>query len=407
MPYAPSDLLASRHARLRTTLGNLGLDALIVSHLPNVFYLTNFLGSAATVVLTADRLYFITDSRYVAAFEGSLLLPSGCPDAALVRVDGTYDGTLVSLLRSLPAVSVGFESGNVPVSRFRWLTAALGGDEPASGHGAFGTISGIRLVATERLIERERLRKDAHELRVLRTAGALLSEVVGQVVPELRAGRSEREVAALVDWMVKRAGFDRPAFDTIVAAGPNAALPHARPGDTLLCRGDLILLDFGGVYDGYCVDITRTVSLGPAGAEAQSMYGAVLAAQAAAVAAVRPGVAPSLIDRAAREALAGRGLGDAFGHGTGHGLGIEVHEDPRIAPARPGPVRSRAAAGESAQAEPQPATGDEPIDAGMVFTIEPGVYRLGWGGIRIEDDVAVVTDGCEFLTTAPRELIAL
>jgi Xaa-Pro aminopeptidase len=419
MPYAPSALLAGRHARLRAALNDLHLDALLITHLPNVFYLTNFVGSAAAVVVTADRFYFVTDFRYVAAFDASSKLPSACPDSILVRVDGSYDSTLAALIRSLPVVVVGFEAAHMPVSRFRGLSAALGCDAGVGRQGGAEAACGVRLVATERLIEQARLRKDDHELQVLRAAGSLLSEVVVEVTRELRAGRSEREVAAIVDWMVKRAGFDRPAFDTIVASGPNAALPHARPGDRPLAPGDLILLDFGGVYDGYCVDISRTVSLGTAGAEARSMYAAVLAAQAASIAAVRPGVAPSLIDRAARETLDRHGLGDAFGHATGHGLGIEVHEEPRIGPVRPDQGRPGAstdalrgndrdtATGGTLRTDLLPAPGDGPVAEGMVFTIEPGAYRPGWGGVRIEDDVVVCADGCELLTTASRELIEL
>jgi Xaa-Pro aminopeptidase len=175
-------------------------------------------------------------------------------------------------------------------------------------------------------------------------------------------------------------------------SGPNGALPHATAGDRLIARGDLVVVDFGGVMDGYCVDMTRTVAVGPPAAEARRVYAAVLEAQRTAVAAVKAGVAPSEIDRAAREVLEQAGLGEAFGHGTGHGLGIDVHEGPRISKARP----SGTSAGASRLLEP-----------GMVFTVEPGAYLPSWGGVRIEDDVLVTAEGCEELTDAPRELIEL
>jgi Xaa-Pro aminopeptidase len=204
-------------------------------------------------------------------------------------------------------------------------------------------------------------------------------------------GRSEREVAADIDWRLRQAGFERPAFETIVASGPNSAMPHARPGERVLEPGDLVVLDFGGVYGGYCVDLTRTVSLGEPAAEARRVYGAVHDAQTAAIEAVRPNVRASQIDAAARDTLKGHGLGEAFGHGTGHGLGVEVHEAPHIRPRQESAAPSALAAW----------TADDSIEPGMVFTIEPGAYIPGWGGVRIEDDVLVTGDGREVLTTVP------
>jgi Xaa-Pro aminopeptidase len=187
---------------------------------------------------------------------------------------------------------------------------------------------------------------------------------------------------------MREAGYERMAFDTIVASGPHSAMPHYRAGTRRLAPGDLLVLDFGGVLDGYCCDLTRTASIGPPSPEARRVYDAVLDAQRAAIAAVRPGVAASAVDAAARDVLRARGLGDAFGHGTGHGLGLDVHEEPRVG-------RERADA---------PAVILAP---GMVFTIEPGAYLPGFGGVRIEDDVLVTDTGCEVLTTVPRELLTL
>jgi Xaa-Pro aminopeptidase len=191
-------------------------------------------------------------------------------------------------------------------------------------------------------------------------------------------------------------GFTRPAFDTIVAAGARSALPHARAGDQVLARGDLVVLDFGGVYNGYCVDLTRTVSIGPPSAAAGHLYDAVHRAQRAALDAVQPGAATSAIDRAARQVLEDAGYGAAFGHGTGHGLGIEVHEAPRVAQPRRG-LDDR---------EYPPGYLQEPraVVPGMVFTVEPGAYLTGFGGVRIEDDVLVTDVGCEILTTVDRDL---
>jgi Xaa-Pro aminopeptidase len=195
----------------------------------------------------------------------------------------------------------------------------------------------------------------------------------------VRAGRTERRIAADIESAMREAGFSRPAFETIVASGPNSVLPHARPTDRAVEEGDPTVLDFGGVYDGYCVDLTRTVQLGAPSAALRGLYAAVAEAQLAAIAAVRPGVASSAVDGAARSVLEGHGLGDAFGHGTGHGLGLEVHEEPRIA-------------------RPSPRLPDHVLEPGMVLTIEPGAYVPGVGGVRMEDDVLVTDTGCEVLT---------
>ncbi len=206
----------------------------------------------------------------------------------------------------------------------------------------------------------------------------------------VRAGSTEREVAWLIESRMREAGFEKPAFDTIVATGPNGALPHAKPGERRLAEGDLVVLDFGGVYDSYCVDLTRTVSVGRAGSRARQVYGAVLKAHDLAIAAVRPNVSRFAIDGAARGSLAVAGMAEAFGHGTGHGLGIEIHEDPRIGKRRP-------------DIDLQ----DDVVAAGMVFTIEPGAYFPGWGGVRIEDDVLVTETGVEVLTDVTTELLEL
>jgi Xaa-Pro aminopeptidase len=221
--------------------------------------------------------------------------------------------------------------------------------------------------------------KDEAEIATLKEAGRRLGRATAEAASLARAGRSEIDVAGDLDALLRRWGFERPAFETIVASGPNSALPHARPGRRVLAEGDGVVLDFGGVYDGYCVDLTRTVELGDAGTDFRRLFAAVAEAQQAAISAVRPGAKASSVDDAARAALGRYGLEGAFGHGTGHGLGLEVHEEPRI---------GRPLAG-------QP---DLELQPGMVFTIEPGVYVEGVGGVRIEDDVLVTDSGCVVLT---------
>jgi Xaa-Pro aminopeptidase len=229
--------------------------------------------------------------------------------------------------------------------------------------------------------------KDAAEIATLREAARRLEPVAEAAFGAVRAGVTERHVAAAIESAMRQAGYERPSFDAIVASGPNSALPHYRAGDRILTDGDLLVLDFGGVLDGYCSDLTRTVAIGRPSADSRRLYDAVSAAQQAAIAAVRPGADASAVDAAARDVLTSLGLGDAFGHGTGHGLGLDVHEEPRIG-------------------RPRPDAASVTLTPGMVFTIEPGAYLPGFGGVRIEDDVLVTDTGCDVLTTVRRDLLS-
>jgi len=378
MSHAPTSALSRRHQAIRAALRTRDLDALVVTSLPNILYLTNFTGSSAIVVMTMERIEFITDFRYVTVLTEARGTSAECPGLDLVNVESTYDGALAARIAAQPG-RVGFEAAHVTVSRHDWMVKTLA----AAGRTH-------ELTPTEGIVERERVRKDAYELETLREAARRLSAVARNVFDGVRSGRSEREVALAIDWQIRQAGFERPAFDTIVASGPNAALPHAHPGERILTEGDLVVLDFGGVYDSYCVDLTRTISIGAPSARAREVHAAVLAAHSGAIAAAGPSASRFAIDAAARDTLARLGFADAFGHGTGHGLGIEVHEDPRI-------TRRRADVD----------TTDEAVWPGMVFTIEPGAYLPGWGGVRIEDDVLITNNGVEVLTDVTTDLLEL
>jgi Xaa-Pro aminopeptidase len=379
MSHAPTDILDRRLQTVRNGMAEQALDALLVTSLANVLYLTNFDGSAAIAVVTAERLLFITDFRYLTTMSDSRGSPYGCPGLEVITVEASYDETLAATLATMPSQRVGFEAAHVSVGRHSWLQATIGRSDRAP-----------ELVSTAGIVERARVRKDRYELEILREAAGRLSAVAEGLFTVIRSGMSERELAMTIDWRIREAGFERPAFETIVASGPQAALPHARPSGRTMTEGDLVVLDFGGVYDSYCVDLTRTISIGPASKRARDVHAAVLDAHARAIAAVRPGASRYEIDAAARMSLDRAGMGEAFGHGTGHGLGVEVHEDPRI-------VRRRADAD----------TRDEAIMPGMVFTIEPGAYFPGWGGVRIEDDVVVTDTGAELLTHVTTDLLEL
>jgi Xaa-Pro aminopeptidase len=369
--------LAARQLRIREQFDILDIDALVVTSFPNIRYLSNHAGSAGILVLTRDGAHLVVDFRYVSAVAALQESAGACPGLRVWPVPASYEEALLSCLSELGVARVGLEAANVTLARYEWLVATV----------ASRSLT-IAFRSTTGLVERARMVKDATEIAILRAAAERLDGVVDAAFKAVRRGVSERHVAVRIEAAMREAGYERPAFDTIVASGPNAALPHHRAGDRTLSEGDLIVLDFGGVLDGYCSDITRTVSVGAVSPRARELYDAVHAAQRAAVAVVRPGVLTTAVDGAARNVLDERGLGPNFGHGTGHGLGLEVHEDPRVGKPR---------------ADVEPVT----LEPGMVFTIEPGAYVAGFGGVRIEDDVLVTADGCEVLTRPGRELLSL
>ena len=370
MSAVPLTSLARRLENVRAVMRLAGLDAFLVTHPPNLRYLTGLASTAGLAVITLERCVLVVDFRYATA-ASALLAARSDTTIALEVTDKSFDEAAVAILATTEVQRVGIEAASMPVNRFNWLSSALAAAAPPGASPV--------LVPTERVAERGRVVKDAAEILVLREAAARLAGVAEEVPDFARPGRTELEVAAEIDGALRRAGFEGSAFPTIVASGPNSALPHAKPGSRILQGDEAVVLDFGGVYDGYSVDLTRTVLMGAVIPELHRIFSAVAEAQAAAIAAVRPGALPSEIDRAAREVLERHGLGEAFGHGTGHGIGLEVHEEPRIA----------RLAGRYPEA---------PVEAGMVFTIEPGAYVPGLGGVRIEDDVLVVDGGCEVLT---------
>ena len=373
---ATANRLDARLRAVRCELTRLGLDALVVTHLPNLFYLANVRASAGMLVVTPADARLLVDFRYRTAVSELQAAGAGPPGLRRVDVEGSYEETLCRVAREAEWERVGIEADHLSVRRWQWLARSL----PAA------------LEATVGLVERIRTRKDRHEIATLRAAGERLAQAALRVLDSVAAGRSEREIAADIEHVLRDEGFERPAFDSIVAGGPNSAFPHAQPTARRLASGDLVVLDFGGVHHGYCVDLSRTVCVGRAGAEARRLHEAVRAAQAAALAAIRPGIRASAVDGAAREVLGGLGLAEAFGHSTGHGLGIELHEAPRIG--RP-PVEREAGVTEME---------DPRLAAGMVFTVEPGVYLPDVGGVRIEDDVLVTDAGYELLTRVPNDL---
>jgi Xaa-Pro aminopeptidase len=373
MRIAPADALELRLKRLRELLARQELDALVITGLPNVAYLTGFFSTAAALMITPAAPVLLSDGRYGEAL-AARRRDWQTLEVVMVDVGASYDQKLLDIFDSVRGLRVGIEAPHLSVSRYRYLTNELGRRGWAN-----------TLKETNGLVEQLRVQKDDWEVGRLREGARHLSDVAKSVLRKNLAGHTESEIAAEIDSLLRGVGFERPAFDTIVAAGPNAALPHGRAGRRTIEKDDVVVLDFGGVLDGYCTDLTRTVAGSVGHSRARRLIEQVADAQQAAFETIRPTVAPEIVDTAARERLTNYGLADAFNHGTGHGLGLEIHEAPRL-------TRPRAE-------HPEP-----PLAAGMVMTLEPGVYFPGWGGVRIEDDVLVTKDGAEWLTDVPRML---
>jgi Xaa-Pro aminopeptidase len=357
---------AGRLGRIERLCARDDLQALVVSSPINIKYLTGFSGSAGLLVAEPGAHCLVTDGRYEAQVKG-WMRQGDMAAIAVSRVDSTYDAGLTDRVKHLKRV--GFEAEHVTVATLRKWQALTPDTEWR---------------ATEDTVERLRLIKDDAELGALRRGGRALSGVAAALSEWVAEGRTERAIAKDIERALERAGFERPAFETIVASGPNSAFPHARPTDRRLAAGDLAVLDFGGVLDGYCVDLTRMAAVGAISPEARRLYDTVREAHGSALRAVRAGVSGADVDAAARQVLDAAGLGAAFVHGTGHGLGLEVHEGPRIARAR-----------------------SDTLEPGMVCTIEPGAYVEGIGGVRLEDDVIVMFEGAELLTDTPRDLVSV
>ncbi|MCL6449715.1 MAG: Xaa-Pro peptidase family protein [Acetobacteraceae bacterium] len=351
-----------RLAAVRGKLGELSLDAFLVLGAENRRYLSGFTGSAGGLIITPDRAFLATDYRYLEQVQ------TEAPGFTVLKWKNRPGEVLAQALGPGPH-RLGFEKEILTCGEFERIKAAA---------------AEVELVPVEGLVENLRAVKDADELGAIREAAALVVSVWERVPALLREGRGEAEAALDLEFELRRAGSEEAPFQIILASGPQAALPHARPGGRRLARGDVVILDVGAVRRGYASDFTRTLVVGPAESRHRELHQIVVQARDAAVAKVAPGVKAAEVDRAAREVIAAAGYGEAFGHGLGHGVGLAVHEAPRLT-------------AESADV----------LAAGMVVTIEPGLYIPGWGGVRVEDMVLVTPDGCEVLTPLPTDLVEL
>lgn len=360
------DARPGRQAALARLLGTEGLDALLVTSLPNIRYLTGFSGSAALVVASARGVTLVTDFRYEAQAEAEV------DGAARVVVERTsaWDRLFREIGCFGPLGTIGFEAHAV---------SAKDAERIATAGKAW------RWRAAPELVERLRVRKSAAEVAAVRDAATLAGEALRLTLGAVRCGQTEREIAGMLEAQLRRLGSEAHPFATIVASGPRTAMPHARTSARSVARGDWLLLDFGAQVDGYCADITRTVIVGARATDAQrALYDLVYTAQRTARERIRAGVPAREADALARDLIEARGFGDAFGHSLGHGLGLEVHEAPRLARTNPEPL---------------------PVDA--VVTIEPGIYLAGQGGVRLEDDVHLADAGPVLLSDGATGLMEL
>jgi Xaa-Pro aminopeptidase len=356
-----------RIAQVRVELEARRADAFVVTHLPNVLYLCGFTGSNAILLVLLDSVHLFTDSRYtIQAREESPGTRIHIARSALTVVCGEYLRSYARRTRLRAA----FEPAHLTVSEFGQLKTAA--RPRVQWKSATGLLEGMRELKT------------AAELDIMRSSAKIGSEVMAEVIKLARPGVTELDLAAEVDYRMRRKGASGPSFETIVASGARTALPHARPTSKCLQKNELVLLDLGAILRHYCSDLTRTVYLGRAPAKVRRYYQAVEQAQQAALEALSAGATAGSVDRAARCVLDRYSLGRYFTHSTGHGLGIEIHETPRL--------------GRKQKQE---------IRAGHVVTLEPGIYLEGLGGIRIEDEVAVHSGRTEVLTSAPRGLLEL
>ena len=361
----PMDVVA-RLGALRALFDHAGCDALVVSALTNIRYLTGFTGSAALLLVTPDDAVFVTDGRY--QDQSADQLAAAGVQAELRIVAAESDAEMAGAARDRGIVRLGLEADVVTWAQQQRWESTLHTAGP--------------LVATTGLVQQLRLVKDPGEVARIRSACSIADEALARLRPRLAAGPTEAEFGAELDAAMRQLSAADVSFETIVASGPNGARPHHHPSDRCIKEGDLVVVDFGALVDGYHSDMTRTVAVGEVGAERRRMLDVVLAAQQAGVDAVVAGVEAREVDRACREVIEEAGWGDAFVHSTGHGVGLDIHEEPRVS-------------GRSAAT----------LVAGHVVTVEPGVYLSGLGGVRIEDTLLVSDDGCDRLTLAPKDPI--
>ena len=351
---------AQRVQNVRDWLSTSEVDALLVSSDYNRRYLSGFTGSSGWLIIGPAVALLITDSRYTEQ------AAKQAREFTVVPQAGQLASLLLDLCKQHSIGRLAFESDHVSVAAHDSYRQVL--------------LSEVELIGSQGVVEDLRIAKDSDEVAALKRAIAIADDALDELLAWLRPGVSERDVAWRLETLMREAGAEALSFPSIVAAGPNGAMPHHRPGNDTIPRDTFVVMDFGCIADGYCSDMTRTVVLGTPSSEMQAVYRLVSRAQETASAHVRAGMSGVEADGLAREIIVAAGHGDHFGHGLGHGVGLEIHEAPRLSPL----------------------AGESPLPAGAVFSIEPGVYLPGVGGVRIEDLVLLRESGAEVLTNSPK-----
>ncbi|WP_059171103.1 Xaa-Pro peptidase family protein [Bacillus sp. FJAT-27445] len=348
--------------KLRNEFGKLGIDGMLITSGFNRRYMSNFTGSAGTVLISADKALFITDFRYVEQASKQ------CEGFEVVRHNGTMQEEVAHQAKLLGIAKLGFEQNHVTYGLYKSYEKVFEGE----------------LVPVDGAIEKLRLIKTDAEIKILKEAAGIADAAFTHILEFIRPGKTELEVSNELEFFMRKAGASSSSFDIIVASGYRSALPHGVASEKVIEAGDFVTLDYGAYYKGYVSDITRTVSVGAADQKLRDIYDIVLEAQLRGMAGIKPGMTGKEADALTRNLIAEKGYGEYFGHSTGHGIGLEVHE---------GPSLSRIS--------------ETVLEPGMVVTVEPGIYIPGLGGVRIEDDTVITLDHNESLTHSTKELIIL
>ena len=364
--------LKVRHKRVRDALKELKLDGLLLTHPPDLAYLTNFTGEDSVGLITDKGFYLITDFRYQEQAE----MEAGWLDISMR--EGKMSDAVAKAVKEAKAARVGFEANFTTFGQVDALDRAM----KELKKGANGDPRELQLVPLEDVMSNIRKVKDDNEIDLIRKSIVLAEEAFEAVKPEIKAGQTENWLAGQLIAELRARGASGASFPVIVAAGANSSLPHYRPGDkeVTLQKDQPVLIDWGAVYRGYCSDLTRMMMIGRVPSRVKDVYKVVLEAREAAIKFLRPGVTSLQADRVARDVIEAAGFGKEFGHGLGHGIGREIHELPRMSKWAP----------------------EVELHPGMIVTVEPGIYLPGEGGVRIEDDVLITHSGCEVLSSLDR-----
>tara|TARA_Y100001960_G_scaffold331932_1_gene430672 strand:+ start:3780 stop:4862 length:1083 start_codon:yes stop_codon:yes gene_type:complete len=358
------NIFKKRLSQLTDQISDIGYNGLYITNLTNIRYLTGFSGSAAVLLIINGESYFLTDGRYIKQSADQV------KNSKILIIDSGYLSTINKhKLLIQPNLKIGFESNHLSVSDYTNLTQYF---------------SHINWDPTSAIIENIAAIKDQYEIDSLKTAIKITDYVFEKIISEIKPGITEREISAKISYLFKTNGAEGDSYESIIASGPNSALPHARPTNRKFQKSDFIVMDFGALYNGYHADMTRTVLMGPITKKHQQIYDIVLKSQLQGIAHAKEGVPCSSVDKACRDIIDSAGYGDFFNHSTGHGIGLEVHTLPRIHKSN-----------------------NQILKSNHIITIEPGIYLPDWGGVRIEDDCLIMKEKCVPLNKSTKELISI